>query len=191
MSEVKKMRQINPVKMLLFGAVLLCFISPACAASLTVSIADAGAVPGNILTIPIVLQGADNIGSMDIVLAYDSSVLQATGVEAGDLGKNAFIESGTDTPGKVVIALADASGINGDGSIVFVSFLMKGDTGSSSPLTFEELSVHNLDLVEVLPTVRDGSLTVSEPSPTGGYADSGLLLLAVLGLAAFTRRRKR
>ncbi len=177
--------------MLLFGAALLCLISPACAASLTVNIADAGAVPGNILTIPIVLQGADNIGSMDIVLAYDSSVLQATGVEAGDLGKNAFIESGIETPGKVVIALADASGINGDGSIVFVSFLMKGEAGSSSPLTLEEVSVYNLDLVEVLPEVTDGSLTVTEASVSSGYADSGLLLLAVLGLSVFVTRRKR
>ncbi|WP_082090644.1 cohesin domain-containing protein [Methanosarcina sp. MTP4] len=182
------MRQMNPMKMLLFGAALLCFISPACAASLTVSIADAGAAPGNTVMIPIKLQGADNIGSMDIVLAYDSSVLQATGVEAGDLGKNAFIESGTKTPGKVVIALADASGINGDGSVVLVSFLMKGEAGSSSPLTFEEVSVHNLDLVEVLPTVRGGSLAVSETSPAGGYADSCLLLLAVLGLATFVTR---
>jgi len=177
--------------MLLFGAALLCLISPACAASLAVSIADAGAAPGNTVKIPIELQGADDIGSMDIVLAYDSSVLRVTGVEAGELGKNAFIESGTDTPGKVVIALADASGINGDGSIVLVSFQMEGEVGSSSPLTLEEVSVYNLDLVEVLPEVSDGSLTVTEASPAGGYADTGLLLIAVLGLAVFVTRRKR
>jgi len=179
------------MKMLLFGAALLCLISPACAASLVVSIADAGATPGNTVKIPIELQGADNIGSMDIVLAYDRSVLQATGVETGDLGNNAFIESSTENPGKIIIALADASGISGDGSIVLVSFRMEGEAGSSSPLTFEEVSVHNLDLVEVLPTVIDGSLTMTEASPKGGYADSGLLLLAVLGLAAFVTRRKR
>lgn len=184
------MRQ-KAMKVLLFGAALLCLISPASAASLAVSIADAGAIQGNTVIIPIEIRGADNIGSMDLVLAYDSSVLRLTGVEAGELGKNAFIESGTDTPGKLVIALADASGINGDGSIVLVSFLMQGEAGSSSPLTFEEVSVHNLDLVEVLPEVRDGSLTVTEASPAGGYADSGLLLLAVLGLAAFMTRRKR
>ncbi len=72
---------------------LLCLISLASAAGLTVSVSDTTGAQGDTAEVPINLKGATEIGSMDIVLTYDADVLCAVDVEAGTLGKNTLIES--------------------------------------------------------------------------------------------------
>jgi hypothetical protein len=110
--------------------------------------------------VPIILEGATDVGSMDMVLNYDADVLRAVAAEAGELGKNALIEANTARDGAVIIALADSSGIDGDGAVASVAFEVLGDTGSTSPLTLEAVSVHNLDLGEIIPTTECGTFLV-------------------------------
>jgi len=76
------------------------------------------------------------------------------------LGKNALIESNTAKEGKVIIALVDSSGINGDGAVASVALEVIGDAGATSPLTLEEVSVHNLDLREIIPNTVNGTFFV-------------------------------
>ena len=85
------------------------------------------------------VEGASEVGSMDIVLKYDTNVLSAVDVEAGALGKNTLIESNTARDGEVIIALADSSGINGDGAVASVAFEVIGDAGTTSALTLDEV----------------------------------------------------
>ena len=97
---------------------------------------------------------------MDIILTYDVDVLRAVDVEAGALGKNALIESNTARKGKVIIALADSSGINGDGAVASVAFEVIGDAGTTSSLTLDEVLVHNIDLGEIIPNTVNGTFEV-------------------------------
>ena len=115
---------------------------------------------GSTAEVPINLEGASEVGSMDIVLKYDANVLCAVDVEAGALGKNALIESNTARDGEVIIALADSSGINGDGAVASVTFEVIGDAGTTSPLTLEAVLVHNIDLGEIIPTTECGTFLV-------------------------------
>jgi hypothetical protein len=94
--------------------------------------------------VPINLNGASNVGSLHIELVYDSTVLEATGVKAGKLGRNAVIECNLETPGRAIIGIVDASGINGDGSVVTVSFKAKGKEGTS-PLTLESVEANDAE----------------------------------------------
>ena len=110
--------------------------------------------------VPINLEGTTDVGSMDIVLNYDADVLSAVDVNAGALGKNSLIESNTARDGAVIIALADSSGISGDGAAATISFEVLGDTGSTSPLTLEEVSVHTLDLGAIIPNTVNGTFLV-------------------------------
>ncbi|WP_340818997.1 cohesin domain-containing protein [Methanolobus sp. WCC4] len=170
---------------------LLCLVSLASAQDMVISVSDTTGAAESIVEVPINLEGAEDVGSMDISLMYDPAVLQAVGVEAGELGGNAYIESNTASEGKVMIALADSSGINGDGSVAVVSFKVLGDVGSSSTLTLGDVAVHNTDLVEVISPTIDGTLSVTEEaSESAGYA--GMLLMTIGAIAVallFVKRR--
>jgi hypothetical protein len=128
---------------------------------LTISVSDITGAKGSTVEVPINLEGASEVGSMDIVLNYDANVLSAVDVEAGALGKNALIESNTARKGKVIIALADSSGINGAGAVASVAFEVIGDAGTTSALTLEAVLVHNLDLGEIIPTMECGTFLVT------------------------------
>ncbi|NQE54725.1 hypothetical protein C5S29_14135 [ANME-1 cluster archaeon GoMg3.2] len=139
---------------------LLCLVALASAGGLTVSVSDITGAKGSTVEVPINLEGSTEVGSMDIVLNYDADVLCAVDVEAGALGKNALIESNTANDGAVIIALADSSGINGDGTVASVAFEVIGDAGTTSYLTLEAVLVHNLDLAEIIPNTESGTFLV-------------------------------
>lgn len=139
---------------------LLCLVALASAGSLTVRMSNTTGAKGSTVEVPINLEGATEVGSMDIVLNYDADVLSAVDVEAGELGKNALIESNTANDGAVIIALADSSGINGDGAVAIVAFEVIGDVGTTSYLTLEEVLVYNLDLGAIIPNTVNGTFLV-------------------------------
>jgi hypothetical protein len=127
----------------------------------SVSVSDTTGAKGSTVEVPINLEGASEVGSMDIILTYDADILSAVDVEAGALGKNALIESNTAREGEVIIALADSSGMNGDGTVASVTFEVIGDACTTSYLTFEAVSVHNLDFAEIIPnTVNETFLVI-------------------------------
>ena len=168
---------------------MICLMSMG-AAAMTVSVDDVEAAQGSTTSVPIVVTGAEDIGSMDLVLSYDPVVLQAISADSGELGENAYIESNAANEGEMVIALADAGGINGDGAVVTVSFMVLGEEGSSSPLMLEEVSVHNLDLVELVTETEDGEFdVVAGTAPGTGIQNLALITLAVVFLAVLLRRR--
>jgi hypothetical protein len=114
------------------------------------------------------------------------------GVEAGELGGNAYLESNTGNEGEVIIALADSSGITGDGAVAVVSFKVLGAVGSSSTLTLSDVSVHNTDLVEVISPTIDGTLSVTEKaSESAGYGSMLLMTMAAIVMALFVVKRRR
>jgi len=118
------------------------------------------------VAVPINLTDAVNVGSLHIELIYDSAVLEATGVKAGKLGRNAMIESNLETPGRVIIGIIDAAGINGDGPVVTVSFKAKGKEGTS-PLTLENLEAHDAEtLYDIITEASPGEFVAKDNSFT-------------------------
>jgi hypothetical protein len=176
------------MRKILYALLLVSLISVASGASLFVSIGDIQGSPDSTVQVPITFEGARDVGSVDITLKYDPSVLKAVSVETVDLGKNAIMESNLANPGQVNIALVDASGINGEGEIATISFSVLGETGSSSPLSLLEASVYDLELVEQQTTISNGVLTVAEAKGTG-YAFFLITLIAAV-LAAMVIRKK-
>ncbi len=171
---------------------VLCLVSLVSAAGLTVSVSDTTGAKDSTVEVPVNLGGASDVGSMDVVLKYDPGVLRAVAVEAGALGKNAFIEANTAREGEVIIAMADSSGINGDGAVATISFDVTGDVGSTSPLTLETVSVHNIELVEVVTTSNSATLSVtSEATPTTGGANTAILAITAIIIALFLIRRRK
>ena len=77
--------------------------------------------PLSTVTIPITIKKADNIGSMNLALTYNSAILQATDVIPGALTQDAIIETNLDADG-IRIGLIDTNGISGDGTLFYVKF---------------------------------------------------------------------
>lgn len=177
------------MRKILVAMLLVSLISIASGASLVVSIGDIRGSPGSTVQVPLTVEGAKDVGSMDITLKYDPSVLKAVSVETADLSKNAIMESNITNQGQIYIALVDASGINGDGEIATISFSVLGETGASSPLSLIEASVYNLELVEQQTTTKDGAFTAVEESKGMGYAFFLITLVATI-LAALVIRKK-
>ena len=101
------------------------------------------------LEVPIEVRGALNVGGLQLELIYDPEVLELQEVRAGPLARNALLESNSETPGRLKIALVDASGINGDGAVITVIFLPTGREGSSS-LTLGNVEASDTDLRDLV-----------------------------------------
>ena len=123
--------------------------------------------PNKEVEVPIILENASNVGSLQVEVSYDASTLKAIEVKAEDLGENAMVEANLDTPGYIIIGIVDSSGINGSGSIVSISFdVLEKDT--SSPVTIKNAAAHDANTLVDLPVsltpgnFKDGE--ISTPS---------------------------
>ncbi|MFP6635701.1 MAG: cohesin domain-containing protein, partial [Dehalococcoidia bacterium] len=113
------------------------------------------------INVPIHLTGAENIGSLEFVLAYDPAVLEVSGVEAGGLAQSALFDFGTRSPGRLWAGLIDSEGINGDGPIAVVSFKVVGPGASTSLLALENITTYDASsLLDILTNATSGSFTV-------------------------------
>jgi hypothetical protein len=178
----------------IFLLFLSCLLLVGMAGAATLSAGEAAGPKGGTVQVPLSIDGATNVGSMDLVLTYDSSVALAMGADTGSLSPNAYLESNIGTPGRVRIALADSRGISGQGPIAVITFQLKGEVGSTTVLTIEQASLHSVDLNITPVTTRNGALRVTEGAAVT-QAGNGMLMAALamggLAIGLFLARRQR
>lgn len=127
--------------------------------------ADGGGV-----TVGIEARGVANLGSLEMTLTYDPSVIKAVSVGKGTLAPNASLEYSVDSPGRVWLGMADASGINGSGTLAVIDFDSVGSGDRTSSLNIEKVAAYrSSNLGEILTQPSAGSLrikgkAVSNPS---------------------------
>ena len=113
--------------------------------------------PSGDVIVPINLQGARNVGSFTIELAYDATVLEVTEVKSGDVAKNAMLEYNISSAGRVVMGIVDPGGITGNGSVANMGFTVI-DTEGTSSLTLESVETHDATtLVDIINQTSSGS----------------------------------
>lgn len=181
------------MKKTLFILCLALLIPAALASAASVSIGDASGSKGGTFKVPINVAGASKIGSMDIVVEYDPSVLKVVSAEKGTLTTNALFETNTATSGKVVIVLADSAGFSGDGSVAAVNFEIIGEPGSSSALTLTTVEATNAETVlDVQLTKTNGIFTVTAASiaSSAGIYVVALIILILVAVVAMRIRKK-
>ena len=104
--------------------------------------------------------GASNVGSLEFELVYDSTALEAVGVEKGKLADNAMLEFTIARPGRVWVGLVDSNGINGNGSLVTVSFKAVGEGETASQLTLENIEAYDATtLIDIVTRATPGNLS--------------------------------
>jgi len=164
------MRLIRPVIPVLL--VLALVATAAAQAGLTVKVGEVSGPHRQPAEVPIEVTGAANVGSMYLELAYDPTVLTATEVKRGKLTANSLLQPNLDDPGRVKIALIDAKGFSGDGSVAVVVFDVPGKDGATSALTLENVRASDATSQPpaAIPTaVENGTFRVGA-APGGGTA---------------------
>ncbi len=108
--------------------------------------------------VPIEVQGASNLGSLQLELVYDPQALELQDVRAGQLARNALVDFNQDSPGRVRIGAVDASGISGDGAIIILFFLPIGQA-YAIPLTLEAVEASDTDLKDLVVQTTEGRVS--------------------------------
>ncbi len=116
---------------------------------------------GGEIAIAVQVKNADNLGAIHIELVYDAAILEASEVKLGDLGENGQVDYDLATPGRVVIGVIDAMGMNGSGDIVEVSFDEK--KSGRSQLNLENVMATDAEtLYDLVAITSSGSIDTEE-----------------------------
>ncbi len=163
------------------------------AASVTVRPETVQAAPGSEVEIPITIQHAAGIGAMELVLAYDPSILEPkTVVNGALLSDNSLLNFNSEQPGRLAIGIATLDYVRGDGALVNAHFVVRGKEGQTSSLRLENARAwEGENRLDVQVNTEAGEFTVSG----AGLPLWLLLLVAIIVIAlilvAVQRRRHR
>ena len=119
------------------------------------------------IEVPVLLQGAAGVGSLEFVLLYEPTVLEVTGVKTSALATTALLESSIRTPGSLWAGIIDANGISGDGPVAVITFAIVGDSESNTALTLDNVAAYDaLLLLDIITQASTGSFAVKDHSLT-------------------------
>jgi hypothetical protein len=171
--------------LVVIGLAMLC--AAAGAASMTVSIDSTSVGAGSKATIPVKVTGANNLGAMDLIVTFDSSVLKFSNGDIGEASPNGMVSFNDQTAGSVKIALADSKGITGDGNLVKLTFDVIGANGAKSEMNVNVLGAWNEDLTDIQTTTSGGTVTVGgAKSPLS----AATVLIGILGAGLLVMLRR-
>ena len=177
--------------LLIFATLMFLMVSMVSVDALTLRIPDTTGYIGKTITIPVDLENASDIGSIELVVLYNNSILSAKKVEKGGLTKG-LITSNTSEAGIIAVNLVDSNGISGDGDIIKITFDVLSE--GSTPLMIQNARAYNVDTYTDLPVdTVDGVLTASASTAGSGQTPGFELqtTMIVLLVAIFILRQRR
>jgi hypothetical protein len=113
----------------------------------------------SIISVPVEIQNAGNIGSVEFEMIYDENILTATTVVKGKEMNNILMEYNTDSPGSILMAAASLNGFGADNILVTVTFKIKQSTEVPVTLALANVTAFSVDTMEEMPSdVTNGDL---------------------------------
>jgi len=136
-------------------------------ADIVISIGDASAVSGENVTTSIIISDITNVGTADIFLSYNRSVVHVIAVNNSDFD---FLESAIDNSSGITRIGAfqtSSPGLNGDVKLADVTLKAVGSAGESSTLniTINELKDAGPDEIPIPATTHNGTFVIAEVTP--------------------------
>jgi hypothetical protein len=146
---------ISPIKRTLLSMIAILLVIVAGFSSYSCGCEEDKGISGDI-AVPIRIQNANNIGSIEILLTYDSEVLEVTGVIAGELAQDSMLEYNIQNTDEVNIGIIDTDGISGEGILATIGFNVIDKVGTSY-LTLESVRTHDVTtLIDVINNTTNG-----------------------------------
>jgi len=141
-------------------------LAPTIAPTIAPTLAPAVAPAPKFISVPILATRANNVGSLEFVLVYDSAKLELEQVERGLLSGDALIDFSTPSPGRLWTGIIDLSGIDGSGPVAVVRFKIRDNVGGTMPFTLENIAAFDANtLVDIVTGTTPGKFTVSGVTP--------------------------
>lgn len=142
------MLNLKAIIALLIGIV---FLSPVSTTSVSVGDME---VLDNTVQVPINIKDAVDVASLDIIVKYDESALDASEVDNGSLTSNSILFNNTDVQGEVRIGLIDLQGINGNGSIATIKFEKLKNNIDKTSVTIDSVEAANINAKSIQITIE-------------------------------------
>jgi len=119
--------------------------------------------PGGKTTVPIRLDKADRLGSLNFSLRYDSSVLKVNKADSGDLAGGTLFQANIRDAGiiRFGIVAQGTAGITGDGPVAHVEFTALGARGAQSQLSLGDLLATDTAGAKLGVTLRAGRISIA------------------------------
>lgn len=167
------------------------------ASSVTLVAGTASGAIGSEVVIPIVAEGARQMGALVLDLVYDAALLEAVELdefEDEDLAAGASVEGYVVEPGRWRVALARSEPMIGTGTLLRLRF--RAVSAGQSAVVLENVQAwdHSAPPLDMLVTLREGSVVVGSGLSAvwlyaaGGVA--GLILLLILTKAVRGGKRE-
>ncbi|MCK4459382.1 MAG: fibronectin type III domain-containing protein, partial [Methanosarcinales archaeon] len=136
-------------------------------AEIFIEIGDAGALFGENISIPLIIGNIPNVGTVDILLTYNQSLVHITAVNESDFD---FMDSVIDNSiGITRIGAFQTSpgGLSGDVKLANITLMAVGTPGSSSSLciTINELKEATSEEITIPASTHNGTFTIGEITP--------------------------
>jgi len=136
-------------------------------AEIIISIDDTSALSGENVTTSIIISDIPNVGTADILLSYNQSVVHVIAVNNSDFD---FLESAIDNSSGITRIGAfqtSSPGLNGDVKLADVTLKAVGSAGESSALniTINELKDAGPDEIPIPATTHNGTFLIAEVTP--------------------------
>lgn len=97
---------------------------------------------GETVTLPIFIEGRNDVYAADFDLTYDSTVLTVLAIEQG--AANSLVAENLDKPGKIKLALINADGlVNAQSEIAKLKIRIEKELADATPLTLEHAKLYD------------------------------------------------
>ena len=135
-------------------------------AEIFIEIGDVGVLPGENVTASIMIGSAPNVGTADILLTYNQSIVHVTSVNESDFN---FMDSVINNSIGItrIGAFQISGGLSGDVKLANVTLMAVGTPGSSSALciTINELKEATSEEISIPASIHNGTFTIGEATP--------------------------
>lgn len=160
---------------------------------INIAVADVSGDVGENVSVPVTVSGGI-VSGYEAVVNYDTNMLTFVSAEAGNSDSGISFEFNETAPGTVEVAATNANDI--ETSLLFKLNFTVNTTGTSNiSLSFNE--IFGIDDADIIPTVDNGSVTVTNPSAGTmpgdvdldkdvDKTDATILLRHISGIASIT-----
>jgi hypothetical protein len=165
------------------------------AASVTLIAPSCQGATGAEIKAPIQAREAEGIGSLQMEVVYDPTLVEPLEVEEGKLLPGAMLAFNVVEPGRLRVAVVGdpQKPVRGDGELAVVKFKILGAAGKQGPLSIEHARAweQTNDALDMLVKLEPGKFSIERAGmPPWMIVAVGVGLLAVLVLMLVARNKK-
>ena len=130
--------------------------------TVTVSIDDVTIAPKEVIAVPVMIRDVTALGGCAINIVYNASIVDVTGVTAGEMAILTY-NINDDGTGWMYASAVDAEGLDGDVVFAYINLAAVGNFGDVSPLDLTVEELFDVTYIPIDHTVVDGSVTIEMP----------------------------